>query len=331
MRIVYGTISAVSKTIIAYVFGAIAAITTARAECPKENAEASPVPGHAASNLPAGKKFKLVWHDEFDGTALDTTKWCYRTNFWGRPAPWYAGPEDNAVCIKDGFAHLKIIEKDGQLKSPQLQTGGLLWDIPQERHGIWLFPPREPAKFLKKYGYFECRCRLQKHPGWWSAFWMQAPANGATTDPAISGIEHDIMESFIPGKVIPAWFHYNGYGAEYSNFSSSRRPDKDNKVCSDDVGTDEFHTYGMLWEPDGYTLYLDGRQRGFKVGTGPGEAVSHVPEFILLTTEVKGCRDNAGGPDSTYGSGKAPPASHEAVKAGDEFVVDYVRVYDLVR
>jgi len=48
-----------------------------------------------------------------------------------RPAPWYAGPEDNAVCIKDGCAHLKIIEKDGQLKSPQLQTGGLLWDIPQ--------------------------------------------------------------------------------------------------------------------------------------------------------------------------------------------------------
>jgi hypothetical protein len=46
---------------------------------------------------------------------------------------------------------------------------------------------------------------------------------------------------------------------------------------------------------------------------------------------VKGCRDNAGGPDSTYGSGKAPQASHEAVKAGDEFVVDYVRVYDLVQ
>ena len=113
----------VVKTMIACVFGAIAAITTVRAECPKENAEASPVPGHAASNLPAGKKFKLVWHDEFDGTALDTTKWCYRTNFWGRPAPWYAGPEDNAVCIKDGFAHLKIIDKNGQLKSPQLQTG----------------------------------------------------------------------------------------------------------------------------------------------------------------------------------------------------------------
>ena len=82
----------VVKTMIACVFGAIAAITTVRAECPKENAEASPVPGHAASNLPAGKKFKLVWHDEFDGTALDTTKWCYRTNFWGRPLLRAFGP-----------------------------------------------------------------------------------------------------------------------------------------------------------------------------------------------------------------------------------------------
>ena len=30
-------------------------------------------------------------------------------------------------------------------------------------------------------------------------------------------------------------------------------------------------------------------------------------------------------------TGKAHQASHEVVKAGDEFVVDYVRVYDLVQ
>ena len=98
----------VGKTMIACGFGAIAAITTARAECPKATAEASPVPGHAASNLPAGKKFKLVWHDEFDGTALDTTKWCYRTNFWGRPAPWYAAPSANArgiLCLTFDDSH----------------------------------------------------------------------------------------------------------------------------------------------------------------------------------------------------------------------------------
>ena len=30
--------------------------------------------GHADSFLPASKKWKLVWHDEFDGTELDESK-----------------------------------------------------------------------------------------------------------------------------------------------------------------------------------------------------------------------------------------------------------------
>ena len=33
---------------------------------------------HAKSLLPAGKKWKLVWNDEFDGTELDMTKWSFR-------------------------------------------------------------------------------------------------------------------------------------------------------------------------------------------------------------------------------------------------------------
>ena len=40
--------------------------------------EATPVPGHEPSLLPAGRDFTLAWHDEFDGTALDRAKWDYR-------------------------------------------------------------------------------------------------------------------------------------------------------------------------------------------------------------------------------------------------------------
>ena len=36
------------------------------------------VPGHEVSLLPEGKKWKMVWSDEFDGTELDTSKWDYR-------------------------------------------------------------------------------------------------------------------------------------------------------------------------------------------------------------------------------------------------------------
>ena len=45
--------------------------------------KAEPVAGRAASLLPAGKTWKLVWNDEFDGAKLDDTKWNYRLHYWG--------------------------------------------------------------------------------------------------------------------------------------------------------------------------------------------------------------------------------------------------------
>ena len=79
----------------------------------------------APSMLPEGRRFKLIWSDEFDGAALDTSKWNFRTNFWGKRATWFAAPEDGAVTVKDGCAHLRIVRRaDGSYCSAQLQTGG---------------------------------------------------------------------------------------------------------------------------------------------------------------------------------------------------------------
>ena len=41
--------------------------------------------------VPEGKSWKLVWHDEFDGTKLDETKWDIpeskrRDGYWSRKA-----------------------------------------------------------------------------------------------------------------------------------------------------------------------------------------------------------------------------------------------------
>lgn len=290
--------------------------------------------GRAPSLLPDGKRFKLVWRDEFDGTALDASKWSYRTNFWGRRASWFAAPEDGAVEVKDGCARLKIVRRaDGSFCSPQLQTGGLVWDdmIDQSTaakgSGIkWPFPKREKAKFLHRFGYWECRCRLQEKPGWWSAFWMQSPDQGATIDPRRSGIEQDIMESFVPGRYIIHAFHYNGYGADYKRFNAQRAPytpvpEGGAFELSYPAALGEFHTFGLLWEPDGYTVFVDGKQSGYKVGNEGDEAVSHAEEFVLISTEIKGFRkDN-----------KPEPEALQAFEAGDAFVVDFVRVYDVVR
>ena len=289
-----------------------------------------PVPGHAPSLLPPGE-WKLVWNDEFDGDRLDDTKWGYRTCFWGHRAHWFATPEDGAVEVRDSLCRLKLVKRpDGQFVTPQLQTGELVWDIPHlekpDGHGFWPLPKREPAKFMHRYGYYECRCRLQQMPDWWSAFWMQTPTQGCSLDPRYAGIEHDIMESFHPGEVIPHWFHANGYGADWLGFASPRKPagmtvhdfNRPNSILVDKT---KFHHFGMLWEKDGYTFFIDGRQHGPKVGGGEGEAVSHVPEFLLISTEAQYFRQE-------HMHGPAAPGLEAAAAAGDDFLVDYVRVFD---
>ena len=119
------------------------------------------------SNLPPGKKWKLAWSDEFDGTQLDRTKWDYRLHIMQtRHETW----TDQGVTL-DGRGHLlfKLYEKDGNYYSSQLQTSANFMDRPwgtRPAKGLrWPIGKLEPAKFLHKYGYYETRCMLSKQPG----------------------------------------------------------------------------------------------------------------------------------------------------------------------
>ena len=289
---------------------------------------ANPVSGEAPSLLPADREFRLVWNDEFRGSELDASKWSYRTNFWGRRAPWFAAPEDGCVEVRDGLCRLGIKElPNGQFVSPQLQTGELMWDLPwdENRKGFFPLPKRQPAKFRHRFGYYECRFRLQRMPGWWSAFWMQSEQQGCTLDPSVSGIEHDIMESFNPGEIIAHCFHMNGYAGDYRGFRTPRAASAYSKDATATVGTDDFHTVGLLWEPDGYTVFIDGRRHGDKVGSAPGEAVSNIPEFLLLTTECSPYRNER---MTAQPNDEQRRTLRAAVSAGDAFLVDFVRVFD---
>ena len=73
----------------------------------------------------------------------------------------------------------------------------------------------------------------------------------------------------------------------------------------------------MLWTEEGYTFYVDGIEDGHS-----SSPVSKTPQFILLSTEVNGYRSDE------YAPTKEAKA---AAKAGDEFIVDYVRVFDIVK
>ncbi len=262
----------------------------------------------AKSQLPEGKKWKLVWSDEFDGTALDRTKWDFRLHIMQTRHQTFT---NEGAVVKDGLLYLNLIEKDGQYYSPHLQTGRNFLDRPGNPYSnglTWPVAGIEPPLFAHTYGYYEIRCRLQKQPGWWSAFWLQSPIIGANLDPAVSGVELDIMENFTRDNRISHNIHWDGYGKNHKNKGSGNRTVEETP--------DLWHTFGMHWSKTNYVFYVDGKE-SWRVD-GP---VSHTEEFILVSTECMG-----------YRNGKRDQPSPELKKTmlPDAFVVDYVRVYDEV-
>lgn len=285
------------------------------------------IENHESSWLPDGFDFELKWSDEFDGNVLDETKWLYRTNFWGKPFPAYC---DKGVTL-DGNSNAvftPVRMEDGRICSAQLQTGSNSFDIPKtafkeetnacgDNH-FWPLGKLPKPTFMHRFGYYECRCRLQKTNGWWSAFWLQSSGPGTTYDPEWSGVEVDIMEYFGNKKLTTGNF-YGGYGEElknagriYYDLNGEQKfdPDEFDKL------NEEFHRFGLLWTENEYRYYLDGKELGRVDGP-----ISQIPQFILLTTEVQGYRRG----DGTKHEEKAEAS------LDDSFVVDYVRVFDVVK
>jgi hypothetical protein len=270
------------------------------------------VAGHAPSLLPESHELRLAWADEFDGTEVDPAKWDYRLNMMGKRHPAWT---DRGVKVRDGNAVFSIFEENGEIVSSQLQTGFNFMDEPvvKTRFGgddlQWPIGRLHESKFLHRYGYYECRCRLQQKAGWWSAFWMQSPVIGASLDPKKTGSEVDIMECFAPNRIVEHNVFTGGYGLNMTrrHAGSGRRFD---------TPPDVFHTFGLLWLPDRYVFYVDGEEDGTVT-----ENVSGTEEFVLISTETMGYRHETHRPT---------PEAKETARTGDSFLVDYVRVFDLV-
>jgi len=260
---------------------------------------------YVESQLPEGKQWRLVWHDEFDGTELDTTKWGFRLHIMQtRYETW---SDDAYEMDGDGLLKLKVYEKDGEYYTSQLQTGSNYMDRPGDQYGnsqfTWPIAKLEKPKFVHKYGYYEIRCKLPTQEGWWAAFWMQSPTIGSTLDPLESGVEIDIMENFTRDGIVSQNIHWNGYGQNHLGAGSG--------PIQLQPTNDGFHTFGLDWSPLGYVFYIDGKE-SWQI-SGP---VSHREQFILISAECHG-----------YRKGEASPLLKKA-KLPDYFIVDYIRVYD---
>lgn len=154
--------------------------------------------------------------------------------------------------------------------------------------------------FEQAFGYYVCRYKMLRDngTGYHCAFWLQSDGQGRVTDKGRDGTEIDIIEKFHHDDIIQHCLHWDGYGPEHERA----------KFSFPWPGImDGFHTFAMKWTPKEYTFYVDGVET-WRTKEG---GVSQVPAFLRFTIEF-----------SQGWNGDI----HKA-KLPDEFVVDYVRVY----
>jgi beta-glucanase (GH16 family) len=107
-------------------------------------------------SLACAQEPKLIWEENFDGTALNEEVWNFEL---GDGCPNLCGWGNNEKqiytktnhTIKDGFLHIKIKKEDSIYTSTRITT-------------------KEKKEF--KYGKIEVRAKLALGKGLWPAFWM---------------------------------------------------------------------------------------------------------------------------------------------------------------
>ena len=226
--------------------------------------------------LGEGKTWKLAWSDEFDGNAVDQSKWEVLGD-WKR---------------RDGFWVKEDSYLDGQ--------GNLILRTKKDGDRYTCGAVRTKGKFEHRYGYWVCRCKFPKEQGHWPAFWLMAGGVGQIGNDGRDGTEIDIMEKPWREDRTTQNLHWDGYGKEHKSVGTK----------FDFPGLSEgFHTFGLHWTAEEYVFYVDGKET-WRTSAG---GVSQVPEFAKLTEEI-----------GEWGG------DIKQARLPDQFVVDYVRVYDTV-
>jgi beta-glucanase (GH16 family) len=132
--------------------------------------------------LPAGKEWKLIWQDEFDGPTLDEAKW-------------------------------------NRLGDSKRRDGYWVKEDAYERYTCGAVNTR--GKFEHAFGYYVARCKMPKQPGHWPAFWMMCDGVGRVGDQGRDGTEIDIMEMPWRDGKINMGLHWDGYAKEHQSVATN--------------------------------------------------------------------------------------------------------------
>ncbi|TDO50552.1 beta-glucanase (GH16 family) [Kribbella sp. VKM Ac-2527] len=211
--------------------------------------------GRAPSWSPTGS-YRMTFQDEFNDTAVDTTKW---ERGWFKEGISDGVNSDNLQCYdtrqvteSGGFLNLSLAQRQASCRGGTKQyVSGLV---------------NTRNSFNQRYGSFEARVclpdgngdgRVDGFPAWWT--------NGPSSVPWPEHGEIDIVEGI--GGGTKASLHYANpeyHGGVYSSAPLAG--------C---------HNFGSQWTSSGVTFYYDGKPMWTRAFNGPD------PQFLIFNYAVR--------------------------------------------
>ncbi|WP_049820003.1 Ig-like domain-containing protein [Bradyrhizobium japonicum] len=243
----------------------------------------------------------LTFSDEFDSLSLwngksgtwDSTYW------WGadngiridgnQEVNWYINsnyaPTSSVTpwTVKDGILDLHAGAADPSIQ-PYINNAQYTSGMITSYHS-----------FSQLYGYFEMSAQLPAGQGLWPAFWLLPTNNGLFG--TVPAQELDIMEMIGNNPTI-------AYMTSHSSATGSMELQQGGIYLPS--MSSGFHTYGMDWEPDTITWYVDG-EKAFQIAT-PEDM--HTPMYIIANLAL-------------YGPAITDPKS----QVGGDMLINYIRAY----
>ena len=244
-------------------------------------------------------RFELCWSDEFDN-GFDTAVWqghyVYGANdtqlrdtaYWNR---------DQVRFTDDGCLQIVTEYKENGPKGPGYYSYGMETNPNKNYSG-------DHTGYEQRYGYFETRCILPKGAGLNPAFWLLTDGMwDDDTDGGVTGAEIDVFETPTDYDVKGKYFGSVYHTVHVDAYGDAHKKEIQGWFYANDP-YEEFNTYGVEWNEEGYTFYINGIPTAHTDFGG----VCRVPLYIILSVGV----------DENVAKNEFLPAA---------FTVDYVRCY----
>ncbi|MFR2388029.1 family 16 glycosylhydrolase [Intestinibacter bartlettii] len=228
--------------------------------------------GEDTSNLDGILKDRLlVWHDEFDDNALDTTKWRYATHNSG-------GSEQQAYTV-------------GRTENVRLENSNLILEAKKDSYvSGWTWSSgRIDTSGLAgfKYGRLEAKLKYDVVSGAFPAFWTIGTCAHYPTGENIHGVQKSKGTQWAQNGEIDM-FEGRGTNSEIAQGGWYNQDDGKGNLSiifgRKNIDASQYHVYAVEWTETTMISYIDGVETG---RTDISNIESwHRPMYIILNMAV---------------------------------------------